>query len=304
MSANDPATNKSSIALTKHHGLGNDFLIAVDPPRPLDGADALHWCDRRTGIGADGLIVASPLSEQARSEAGTRRWRMVLWNSDGGRAEISGNGIRCLGQAIAEHLGLDRSLDQEITIDTDAGTRELTIKALGPDAPSEGDGPVGDAPPTADFGTMAMVRAGMGKALAGPEPSERWPETGVEIQTQQGVDIGNPHLVAFVESLEAADMASIGPIIEADYPSGLNVHLVTVEDRSRLDLRVWERGAGVTRACGSGACAAAWAANTLGFVDALVTVDMPGGSAQVELTEDEIFLIGPAVKVGAVIVNG
>ena len=278
--------------LTKHHGLGNDFLIAVDAARPLEGADAVAWCDRRTGIGADGLIVAVPASaDQAR------RWRMELWNADGGRAEISGNGVRCLAQALAWHLGLDPSVEQRLTIDTDAGARELTIQATAADPGRPGD--PGRRPPA-----EAMVRVAMGKALQGPEPSDRWPDTGVEVSAQWGVDIGNPHLVAEVDSLEGLDMAAIGPTIEAEYASGLNVHLMTVTDRSRIELLVWERGAGVTLACGSGACAAAWAAHNAGLVDSPVTVAMPGGSAQVDLDGDEVFLTGPTVRVAEVIVDG
>ncbi|MGI9597331.1 MAG: diaminopimelate epimerase, partial [Acidimicrobiales bacterium] len=177
------------------------------------------------------------------------------------------------------------------------GTRSLTVMA--------DDGAAGSGGPgSSSFGRLVMVRAGMGKALPGPEPSRRWPEVGIEVEHQLGVDIGNPHLVAFVDSVSDLDMASIGPVIEADYPTGLNVHLVSIDDPRHLTLRVWERGAGVTEACGSGACAAAWAANSAGFADSIVSVDMPGGSADVELADDEIFLIGPAVEVGEVIVGG
>ena len=280
-------------ALTKHHGLGNDFLIAVDPARsgapvPTE-ADAVAWCDRHVGVGADGLILATP-EPDAGDSAGqpVRRWRMVLWNADGGRAEISGNGIRCLGQAISDHLGLDRSTDQDLSIITDAGVRSLTIMAA-----SDGED-----------SASALVRAGMGKAVAGPAPSERWGEVNISPSAQAGVDIGNPHLVAFVDSLGDADMSVIGPVVEADYPSGVNVHLVEVLGTSQVSLRVWERGAGVTQACGSGACAAAWAAHNMDLVSSPVTVDMPGGSAMVELSDDEIFLIGPAVHVAEVIING
>lgn len=285
-------TDRERHVLTKHHGLGNDFLIALMPEsfddpaastRPPAAEEARAWCDRRTGIGADGLIVAAP-----ESGGDGRRWRMVLWNADGGRAEISGNGIRCLAQAIADRLDLDRSVDQSLTVETDAGTRPLTVKAATAGQPDNQD----------------MVRVGMGKALPGPESSRRWSEVDVDISSQVGVDIGNPHLVGFVDSVESVDMAQIGPVIEADYSAGLNVHLVAVEDRSRIVLRVWERGAGVTRACGSGACAAAWAAHNAGLVDLPVTVEMPGGSAQVELSDDEVFLIGPAVNVAEVIVRG
>lgn len=278
--------------LSKHHGLGNDFLIAVDPATPPGSAEARRWCDRHVGVGADGLLVATPGDPEV---AGVRRhWRMVLWNADGSRAEISGNGIRCLGQAIAGAEGLDPSTDQELVIETDAGTRTLRIRAG--EVPAEGYQP-----------TTVQVQAGMGKAVEGPQASDRWAEVGVPVTGQRGVDIGNPHLVAYVdgaETLSRFDMAALGPVIEADYPGGCNVHLVAVVGPDRLSLKVWERGAGVTQACGSGACAAAWAANAAGLVGDEVTVDMPGGSAVVTITPDEILLTGPAVRVADVIIDG
>lgn len=277
-------TTPSPLTLTKHHGLGNDFLVAVDPPRPLTPDDALAWCDRRRGIGADGLIMATPLGSPDR-------WRMVLFNSDGGRAEISGNGLRCLAQALAGHLGHDGTTDLPLTIETDAGTRQAVVQARRPGAPPAEDG----------------VRVGMGKAVDGPAPSTRWAELGVPVTAQVGADLGNPHLVAFVDQPDALadlDMARIGPVVESDHPGGLNVHVARVVDRGRLEMVIWERGAAVTMACGSGACAAAWAANRAGLVDRSVEVGMPGGSATVELGDDEVVLVGPAVRVAEIRLDG
>ncbi len=282
-----PIEFRNAPILTKHHGLGNDFLIVVaegadtaDTAGTAFGAEtARRWCDRRLGIGADGLIVATPV--------GADRWRMVLLNADGGRAEISGNGIRCLGQALVHHLALDPSVDHELEIETDAGTRSVVVLAR-------------------DSGTApneVLVKAGMGKAVEGPGPSERWAELGLVVDHQVGVDIGNPHLVAFVDSVEEIDMATIGPVIEADYPTGCNVHVAAVGPDGMLDLMVWERGVGVTQACGSGACAAAWAAKRAGLLADEVTsltVKMPGGAAEVGLAADEIVLTGPATHVATV----
>jgi diaminopimelate epimerase len=214
---------------------------------------------------------------------------MTLWNSDGGRAEISGNGLRCLAQALATHSGQDRTSDLALTIDTDAGTREAVVRAR----------PV-DGEPGLD-----QVAVAMGKAVEGPAPSTRWAELGVTVTDQLGVDVGNPHLVGFVDTLDGYDMATIGPALEADHPGGLNVHLVTVTDRSRLEMIIWERGAGVTMACGSGACAAAWTAVRAGLVDPDgVEVVMPGGAARVVVTDDEVVLTGPAVRIGEVRLDG
>jgi diaminopimelate epimerase len=272
-----PGHDRSSLtALTKHHGLGNDFLVALDPPSDPGSGEARRWCHRRTGIGADGLILARPV--EGRSD----QWAMVLWNADGGRAEISGNGIRCLAQAIGLHLG--QTSPATLTINTDAGPRLVHVGAMN--------------------GDTWQVRAGMGAAKAGPEPSPAWAEAGMAPLHQRGVDVGNPHIVALLDDAQAfeqVDMEAVGPIIEAGYPAGINVHVVHVKSPEQLGLKVWERGVGVTQACGSGACAAAWAAHTVGLGGRIITVTMPGGSATVELSGSEVFLTGPATYVGSIV---
>jgi len=273
------ANGRETIHLTKHHGLGNDFLVALEPVRDLTSADAKQWCDRRTGIGADGLIQARRLAPDADGH-----WTMILWNADGSRAEISGNGIRCLGQAVGRLTSVDD--ESTIVVASDAGDRRLTLH------PQPGD--------------TWLVRAGMGAATDGPRTSAAWTEAGVDVTAQQGVDIGNPHLVAVVDedaAFTGADMARIGPIIEAGYPGGINVHLIRIVDPDRIDLKVWERGVGVTQACGSGACAAAWAVHRMGLVSPEIIVTMPGGSATVELTGSEVFLTGPATYIGSIVLG-
>ena len=170
-----------SIRLTKHHGLGNDFLIALDPGVELSSAAAKQWCDRRTGIGADGLI-------HARSAADGNRWSMVLYNADGSRAEISGNGLRCLGQAIGMATGMDAT--GALTVDTDAGRRTLEIN------PSSNE--------------TWSIRVGMGTAFGpavgpdvGPDALQQlhhgpWADAGVTVTEQLVVDIGNPHVLALI----------------------------------------------------------------------------------------------------------
>ncbi len=263
-----------SITLTKHHGLGNDFLIAIEPSTELGPDDAVSWCNRRTGVGADGLISAEPAGEDPSS------WRMVLWNADGSRAELSGNGLRCLGQALV--LVRDEGdASKTFTIHTDAGPRPLEVF---PDRTSDTD----------------QVTVGMGAPTVGPPTFDGWAGLGVAVHQQTGVDVGNPHLVAQVDQLDAIDLRTVGPAVEAHYPGGINVELIEIVDRSSLRLRVWERGAGLTEACGTGACAAAHAAHTWDRVDRRVKVDMPGGSAVVELDGDEISLTGPATFVAVV----
>lgn len=260
--------------LTKHHGLGNDFLIAVEPDADLDAEHARRWCDRRRGIGADGLIAA-----HRRAEGGTS-WSMTLWNADGSRAELSGNGLRCLGQALVLHRD-DGGETKRFEVHTDAGPR--TVEILG------------------DRSTDTyQVRVDMGTATEGPTPYPGWDGLGVAVKGQLGVDVGNPHLVALVDRPEEVDLAAVGPSIEAAYPEGINVELVEAVDRAHLSLRVWERGAGITEACGSGACAAAWAARRWDLADDTVTVTMPGGAARVALDGDQVSLTGPATFVAVV----
>ena len=266
------AVSDAVISATKHHGLGNDFLIVVDPARQLTADDAVRWCDRRRGIGADGLISATPGAEGS--------WSMVLWNSDGSRPEVSGNGLRCLGQALAMHQGSREPV--AFTVATDGGLRTLDVEPGIPEA---------------------RVRVDMGAATESGSSSSRWSELGVDVQRQVGVEIGNPHLVALVDDASCHDMTVVGPAVEADFAEGINVHLIDVVDRSTIRLFVWERGAGFTEACGSGACAAAWAARSWGLTEPTVDVVMPGGSASVEVVADPeptVLLTGPAVFVGNV----
>ncbi|MFT6832729.1 MAG: diaminopimelate epimerase [Planctomycetota bacterium] len=202
----------------------------------------------------------------------TGRWSMALFNSDGSRAELSGNGLRGVGQALARHVGQDGACDFEV--DTDAGLRRVEVLD--------------------QSGVDARVRVHMGYARPGPPLFSGWEALGVKTLREAGVDVGNPHLVALVADLDAHDLATAGPAVEASYPAGVNVHLITIDSRQALQLRVWERGAGITQACGTGACAAVAAARAWGLVDDTVEVSMPGGEATVECSEDgELRLTGP-----------
>ncbi len=266
------STPIKTVTATKHHGLGNDFLIVVDPVRPLDAADARRWCDRRRGVGADGLISATP------GDDGT--WTMILWNSDGSRPEVSGNGLRCLGQALAAHLESTSAVT--FTVVTDGGVRTLDVEPGFP---------------------VANVRVDMGPATEAGAVSSHWSDVGVDMHRQIAVDIGNSHLVALVDDAGAYDITVVGPAIESEFPNGVNVHLIDIVDPTNIRLFVWERGAGYTEACGSGACVAAWAAHTWGLTEASVQVVMPGGSAQVEIVEGDrptVLLTGPAEYVATV----
>jgi diaminopimelate epimerase len=268
------------VLLTKHHGLGNDFLVTLDErnggPTAVDADLARHLCDRRRGIGADGLIRGAEPDEEQRANG--IDVVMHLFNSDGSRAEMSGNGIRCLGQALARHRDLTEG---EVDVLTDAGRRPLVV------APGAGADTVD-------------VSAGMGRPGPGPHVPEALDE--FFVSRHGTVDLGNPHLVILVHDPAVVELATEGAWLERQFPKGINVEYIAVVDDGRgLHLRVWERGAGVTEACGTGACAAAFLAHSWGLTDEDVVVTMPGGSARVRLDADgSVTLTGPSVFVAEI----
>ncbi len=259
--------------LTKHHGLGNDFLVLVDleGTTPIDAGLAQAVCDRRRGVGADGLIRVSP-------GTGGADVTMSLRNADGSVAEMSGNGIRCLGQAVARARQVDVL---ELSVATGGGRRRVSV-VPGPDA------------------RTAWVHVEMGPA---GNRHPRWVSTEiVDGATKTAtVDVGNPHLVVLVDDPAAVDLLEVGPRLSAQFDHGSNVEVVAVAPgrRDTLDLRLWERGAGITEACGTGAAAAAHAAYGWGLVGERVLVRMPGGALEVQLGAS-ITLAGPATFIADV----
>lgn len=249
--------------LVKHHGLGNDFLILIDLDgrQPVDGARARALCDRHTGVGADGLIRVTAGSDGADVT-------MQLRNADGSEAEMSGNGIRCLAQAVIDAGVVAGPV---VIVATPAGLRRVTVRAA--EAP-------GLVMATVDMGPAAIEPATGEAAAAGAERGA-W------------VNMGNPHLV-LLDSRGSVSLTKQG----RDHPDA-NVEVVAVTAAGNLDMRVWERGVGATRACGTGACAAAAAAHAWGVSGERVTVTMPGGDVEVTLGPS-IVLTGPSQRVAAV----
>ena len=243
----------ATLTLTKHHGLGNDFLVLLDTDdryAAAHAAMAVALCDRRTGIGADGLLRLGP------------ELRMHLHNADGSRAEMSGNGIRCLAQAILD-LGVHGG--PELDILTDAGLKRVTTTFH-----KEG--------PTQRF----TVDMGVAKV------------TDLEDRRAE-VDTGNPHLVLLVADPATEQLEQLG----AENPD-VNVEVVRVDDVGHVTMRVHERGAGITQACGTGSCAIAAATRAWGLTGDRVAVRNPGGDLDVELQGDTALLTGPATYIGRV----
>lgn len=266
----------STLRLAKHHGLGNDFLVLVDlEDRHALGPDVVAaLCDRRRGVGADGFIRV--VGGRDGADLG-----MELRNGDGGQAPMSGNGIRCLAQAAID-AGVVPG--PELTVRTGAGVRRLRVER-------------------SDEPDVVHVQADMGPVRVSPEDEDvRWAG---RRWTGRRADVGNPHLVLVDDALDRLDLESVGPGLEASWPGGVNVEWVSPgPGPDDLALRVWERGAGATLACGTGSVAAAAAAVAMKLVGGpRVAVHNPGGRLLVDLTPAGAVLVGPAQRVATVLVE-
>jgi diaminopimelate epimerase len=277
----------TTLGFSKLHATGNDFLVLVDlearfgSPGRNRLAPGLRaaLCDRRRGVGADGLIRLLGGRDGADCE-------MELTNADGGLAEISGNGLRCLAH-VAAKLGLGG--DDRLLVDTAAGRREMTIRRR------PGDGEVDYA--EADMG-LVMFTPELVPVLA-DSPFDL--EAVVDGTKYRGdaAGVGNPHFVIFVDEPAAVPLDRHGPVLEHDprFPNRTNVEMAAVTP-SGLRMRIWERGVGETQSCGSGACAAGAVAHRRGLAPARMTVAVPGGELVVDLQPSGVGDTSLAVRLG------
>jgi diaminopimelate epimerase len=257
------------LRFVKYHGLGNDFVVVEGP---LVGPDrARRLCDRRRGVGADGVLGVLP--PRTAGAVAT----MHIFNSDGSVAAMCGNGIRC----VARHLAEARGLSGELVIDTDAGPKRCTVHAEG------GEG-----------GAVRAVSVEMGPAQVLGE--EEFRVAGEALRAVR-VSMGNPHAVLFDEPTRER-AAAVGPALERAVEGGVNVGFAR-PGRDGIDLVVWERGAGLTDACGTGACAAAVAAVRRGDFPPgrPIAVRLPGGALEITVGADleRVTMRGPAERVFA-----
>lgn len=260
------------IPFRKMHGLGNDFVVidARAQPVPVTARRAAALADRRTGIGCDQLIVLET-SDQADV-------RMRIFNPDGGEVEACGNASRAVGLLLAGERTSERA--GETRIETLGGL--IVAQA--------GDAGISVAMGVPRFDWNAIPLAYAMDTLAMPVAWE-------DLENPVAINVGNPHVVFFVPDADAVDLERLGPIIEHDplFPDRINVNVATLAGPDALTLRVWERGAGLTRACGTGACATAIAAMRRRLTGRRVTVTLPGGPLVIEWdAHDTVIMTGPA----------
>ncbi len=272
------------VRMTKMHGIGNDYLYVDCRTRDLDAlADparlARAVARRHHGIGSDGLILVRP--------SDTADCRMEMYNADGSRGEMCGNGIRCVAKYVH-----DRGLGKPtLRIDTDDGVKTITV---GLDA----HGRVATA--TVDMGVPVLDGPRIPVASEGRVIDQSLEVAGLHWQITC-VSMGNPHCVVFVPDVATLDLPRLGPQFEHHpfFPKRVNTEFVAVRGRDTMDFRVWERGSGETMACGTGACAALVAAVLTGQCDRRATIHLPGGDLTIEwrATDDHVLMTGAAAEV-------
>ena len=264
---------------TKMQGLGNDYVYVNCFKEKIENPPAVarYVSDRHFGIGSDGLIMINP-SEVADFE-------MEMYNADGSRSEMCGNGIRCVGKYVYDY-GLTEK--EHISVETLAGIKYLDL--------------------TVEDGKVKLVKVDMGSPELVPEnipivaDGNRVIDEPINVNGTEyrmtGVSMGNPHAVVYVEDVKGLDIETIGPAFENHerFPNRVNTEFVKVLDRNTVEMRVWERGSGETMACGTGACAVAVACILNGFTEDKVTVKLLGGDLQIEWDKeaDKIYMTGPA----------
>lgn len=271
------------LKFTKMHGLGNDYVYMDAINQKIENRESLarFVSDRHFGIGSDGLILICP-SEVAD-------FRMQMFNSDGSEAEMCGNGIRCVGKFVYDN-GLTNK--QTVTIETLAGIKTLEM--------------------TVENGKVVLAKVDMGEPILEPEKipvlSKDNPTKNLKLKVEDRefeftcVSMGNPHAVTFLdENVKEFDICKYGKVLEVDkaFPKKSNIEFINVVDDKTLRMRVWERGAGETLACGTGACATTVASALNKYTGRKVTVELLGGNLEIEWSKDNnhVYMTGPAKTV-------
>lgn len=270
------------IKFTKMHGLGNDYVYIDAIHQKIEDEENLarFVSNRHFGIGSDGLILIC--------ESSVADFKMRMFNADGSEAEMCGNGIRCVGKFVYDK-GLTNK--EAVTIETLAGIKTLKLNVKD--------------------GKVETARVDMGEPILESEKipviSNEMPVKNLKVKadtkefTFTCVSMGNPHAITVVDSVDDFDVQKYGKIIEIDkaFPKKTNVEFIQIIDENNIKMRVWERGAGETLACGTGACGAAVACILNGLTSRNVTIGLLGGDLQIEWNEKDnhVYMTGPAVTV-------
>ena len=254
-----------AVPFTKMHGLGNDYIYMEEFKAPIEDPSSLAVAvsDRHFGVGSDGLVLIGP-SHRAD-------FRMRIFNADGSEAEMCGNAARCVGKYVFEKGLTTRRC---LTLETQAGIRSLHLEMEGPIV----------ARVRVDMGKPRLTPSDLPMLVDGSSFINREIPVGGKMYRATAVSMGNPHLVVPFFGIDSLNLSLIGPQFERHpfFPRGVNTEFVEVRDRSRIRMRVWERGSGETLACGTGACAALVACALNGLTDYRATVELPGGELCVE----------------------
>ena len=270
------------IKFTKMHGLGNDYVYidAINQKIENESSLAKFVSNRHFGIGSDGLILIC--------KSDIADFKMRMFNSDGSEAEMSGNGIRCVGKFVYDKGLTDKTI---VKIETLAGIKTLVLN-------------------TKD-GKVETARVDMGEPILEAEKipviSKEQPVKNLELEAENKkfkftcVSMGNPHAITIVENTKEFDIEKYGKILEVDkaFPKKANIEFAQIIDKENIKMRVWERGAGETLACGTGACATAVACNLNGLTGRKVNIELLGGTLNIEWNEKDnhVYMTGPAVTV-------
>lgn len=273
-----------TLPFIKMHGIGNDFIVvdATDGGLDIQQASELSRAinDRKYGVGGDGLILVM--------KGDRAPFRMRMFNPDGSEAEMCGNGIRCVAKYVREHGLTDLN---PIPIETGAGLLELETQGSSREV----------AGVRVNMGIARLLR---GEIPMTGDPTEQASNFELEVPGARligtAVSMGNPHVVIFVEDVGSVPLETWGTAIENDpmFPQRTNVHFVQVLGRSEVRMRTWERGAGATLACGTGACASVVASHVTGRTERCALAHLPGGDLEIEYAQDgTVYMTGPAESV-------
>ena len=268
---------------TKMHGIGNDYVYinTFDQRLPADPSKlAIAISDRHFGVGSDGLILIGP-SEMADA-------RMRMFNADGSESEMCGNGVRCVAKFVHDH-GIARK--PRIKIETGRGVLSLDLEVVEGKARKV----------KVDMGAPILQGSDIPTRLPGDPPINVAVEVGGQSLAVTAVSMGNPHAVVYVDDVASFPVETLGPLLERHpaFPRRVNVHFVEVVSPGEVRMRTWERGSGITLACGTGACAVCVAGVLTGKSSRTILAHLPGGDLELSWPDDasSVFMTGPATEV-------